>query len=137
MSSDLLKVIESLKEPEILVVGDAILDRYVSGRVERLSPLGRHAIQALPGVPGRDLHIDESSIEELPQGARHRRRADVPAPSEERRHEVVATDMLEHLPLGGGQPGRARQRLATILEDLDETLERFDRALDPLVPRRR
>lgn len=40
MSADLLKVIESLAEPEILVVGDAILDRYVTGRVERLSPEG-------------------------------------------------------------------------------------------------
>ncbi|MHC4938354.1 MAG: D-glycero-beta-D-manno-heptose 1-phosphate adenylyltransferase [Planctomycetota bacterium] len=35
---DLLKVIESLPEPEVLVVGDAILDRYVSGRVGRISP---------------------------------------------------------------------------------------------------
>ena len=40
MSQDLLKVIESLPEPEVLVVGDAILDRYVNGRVERLSPEG-------------------------------------------------------------------------------------------------
>ncbi|MHC4955827.1 MAG: D-glycero-beta-D-manno-heptose 1-phosphate adenylyltransferase [Planctomycetota bacterium] len=40
MSEDLLKVIEALPEPEILVVGDAILDRYVKGHVGRISPEG-------------------------------------------------------------------------------------------------
>jgi len=40
MSQDLLTVIEALPEPEILVVGDAILDRYVDGHVERISPEG-------------------------------------------------------------------------------------------------
>ncbi|MHC4407552.1 MAG: D-glycero-beta-D-manno-heptose 1-phosphate adenylyltransferase [Planctomycetota bacterium] len=38
MAQDLLKVIESLPEPEVLVIGDAILDRYVTGRVGRISP---------------------------------------------------------------------------------------------------
>jgi len=38
MAQDLLKVIESLPEPEVLVVGDAILDRYVTGTVGRISP---------------------------------------------------------------------------------------------------
>jgi len=40
MSKDLLKVIESMPEPELLVVGDAILDRYVTGHVGRISPEG-------------------------------------------------------------------------------------------------
>ena len=40
MSQDLLRVIEDLPEPEILVVGDAILDRYVDGHVGRISPEG-------------------------------------------------------------------------------------------------
>jgi len=40
MSQDLLKVIESMPEPELLVIGDAILDRYVSGHVGRISPEG-------------------------------------------------------------------------------------------------
>ncbi|MEM8884833.1 MAG: D-glycero-beta-D-manno-heptose 1-phosphate adenylyltransferase [Planctomycetota bacterium] len=48
MAQDLLHTIETLPEPEILVIGDAILDRYVTGRVERISPEGpipvlRHA----------------------------------------------------------------------------------------------
>jgi len=38
MPPDLLRVIESLPEPEVLVVGDAILDRYVTGTVGRISP---------------------------------------------------------------------------------------------------
>jgi len=38
MAQDLLRVIESLPEPDVLVVGDAILDRYVTGTVQRISP---------------------------------------------------------------------------------------------------
>ena len=40
MTHDLLKAIESMPEPELLVIGDAILDRYVSGHVGRISPEG-------------------------------------------------------------------------------------------------
>ncbi|HEX5135560.1 MAG TPA: D-glycero-beta-D-manno-heptose 1-phosphate adenylyltransferase [Planctomycetota bacterium] len=38
MSTDLLRAIEELQEPSVLVVGDPILDRYVSGTVDRISP---------------------------------------------------------------------------------------------------
>jgi len=38
MTADLLRAIEELPEPSVLVVGDPILDRYVSGLVERISP---------------------------------------------------------------------------------------------------
>ena len=38
MTADLLRAIEELPEPTVLVVGDPILDRYVSGTVERISP---------------------------------------------------------------------------------------------------
>jgi len=38
MTADLLRAIEELQEPSVLVVGDPILDRYVSGTVERISP---------------------------------------------------------------------------------------------------
>jgi D-beta-D-heptose 7-phosphate kinase/D-beta-D-heptose 1-phosphate adenosyltransferase len=38
MTADLLRAIEDLPEPEVLVVGDPILDRYVSGTVDRISP---------------------------------------------------------------------------------------------------
>ena len=38
MAQDLLRVIEALPEPEVLVIGDAILDRYVTGNVGRISP---------------------------------------------------------------------------------------------------
>ncbi|MCZ6786147.1 MAG: D-glycero-beta-D-manno-heptose 1-phosphate adenylyltransferase [Planctomycetota bacterium] len=38
MSSDLLRVIDEMPRPKILVVGDLILDRYISGTVERVSP---------------------------------------------------------------------------------------------------
>ncbi|MCZ6573656.1 MAG: D-glycero-beta-D-manno-heptose 1-phosphate adenylyltransferase [Planctomycetota bacterium] len=37
MNTDLLRVIEELPTPDVLVVGDLILDRYVWGAVERLS----------------------------------------------------------------------------------------------------
>ncbi len=38
MSGDLLHVIEELPVPDVLVVGDLILDRYVTGGVDRISP---------------------------------------------------------------------------------------------------
>jgi len=38
MSAELLELIERLPAPEVLVVGDLILDRYVAGSVERVSP---------------------------------------------------------------------------------------------------
>jgi len=38
VTADLLRAIEELPQPEVLVVGDPILDRYVSGTVERISP---------------------------------------------------------------------------------------------------
>lgn len=38
MTTDLLRAIEELQEPSVLVVGDPILDRYVSGTVDRISP---------------------------------------------------------------------------------------------------
>ena len=38
MSIDLLRAIEDLPTPEVLVVGDLILDRYVCGHVGRISP---------------------------------------------------------------------------------------------------
>ena len=38
MTADLLRAIEELREPQVLVVGDPILDRYVSGTVDRISP---------------------------------------------------------------------------------------------------
>ncbi len=38
MTADLLRAIEELPQPAVLVVGDPILDRYVSGTVERISP---------------------------------------------------------------------------------------------------
>jgi len=37
MTVDLLRAIEELPVPEVLVVGDVILDRYVSGAVDRIS----------------------------------------------------------------------------------------------------
>jgi D-beta-D-heptose 7-phosphate kinase/D-beta-D-heptose 1-phosphate adenosyltransferase len=36
--SDLMKVLDDLGEPQVLVVGDLILDRYTRGTVERLTP---------------------------------------------------------------------------------------------------
>jgi D-beta-D-heptose 7-phosphate kinase/D-beta-D-heptose 1-phosphate adenosyltransferase len=38
MAADLLRAIEELPVPDVLVVGDPILDRYVSGTVDRISP---------------------------------------------------------------------------------------------------
>jgi len=38
MTGDLLRTIEELPQPRALVVGDLILDRYVAGTVERISP---------------------------------------------------------------------------------------------------
>ena len=38
MTGDLLRTIEELPQPRALVVGDLILDRYVAGSVERISP---------------------------------------------------------------------------------------------------
>ncbi|MHC4818836.1 MAG: D-glycero-beta-D-manno-heptose 1-phosphate adenylyltransferase [Planctomycetota bacterium] len=38
MTVDLLRAIEELPVPDIVVVGDLILDRYVTGRVDRISP---------------------------------------------------------------------------------------------------
>ena len=38
MTVDLLRTIEELPRPKVLVVGDLILDRYVAGAVERISP---------------------------------------------------------------------------------------------------
>ncbi|MHC4957756.1 MAG: D-glycero-beta-D-manno-heptose 1-phosphate adenylyltransferase [Planctomycetota bacterium] len=38
MSLDLLRAIDELPTPEVLVVGDLILDRYIGGPVERISP---------------------------------------------------------------------------------------------------
>ncbi len=38
MSSDLLRLIGEMPTPTVLVAGDMILDRYVSGQVDRLSP---------------------------------------------------------------------------------------------------
>lgn len=35
---DLLPVLAGLSRPRILIVGDLILDRYVSGEVRRISP---------------------------------------------------------------------------------------------------
>ncbi len=37
-ASDLQSVLEQLARPRVLVIGDLILDRYVSGEVERISP---------------------------------------------------------------------------------------------------
>ena len=39
MNSDhLLRLLDKLASPRVLVVGDVILDRYVAGDVERISP---------------------------------------------------------------------------------------------------
>ncbi|MHC4223171.1 MAG: bifunctional heptose 7-phosphate kinase/heptose 1-phosphate adenyltransferase, partial [Planctomycetota bacterium] len=38
MTLELLRTIEDLPVPEVLVVGDLILDRYVAGSVDRISP---------------------------------------------------------------------------------------------------
>ncbi|MHC4492892.1 MAG: bifunctional heptose 7-phosphate kinase/heptose 1-phosphate adenyltransferase, partial [Planctomycetota bacterium] len=38
MTVDLLRAIEELPVPDVVVVGDLILDRYVTGRVDRISP---------------------------------------------------------------------------------------------------
>jgi D-beta-D-heptose 7-phosphate kinase/D-beta-D-heptose 1-phosphate adenosyltransferase len=38
MSMDLLRAIEEMPTSDVLVVGDLILDRYVAGRVDRISP---------------------------------------------------------------------------------------------------
>ena len=40
MSLDLLRAIDELPEISVLVVGDAILDRYIAGPVDRISPEG-------------------------------------------------------------------------------------------------
>ena len=39
MNTDLLRVIEELPTPDVLVVGDLILDRYVWGDVEAIADL--------------------------------------------------------------------------------------------------
>ncbi len=38
MTPDLLRVIDEMPRPKVLVVGDLILDRYISGTVDRVSP---------------------------------------------------------------------------------------------------
>ncbi|MHC4668850.1 MAG: PfkB family carbohydrate kinase, partial [Planctomycetota bacterium] len=38
MTVDLLRAIEELPVPNVLAVGDLILDRYVTGAVDRISP---------------------------------------------------------------------------------------------------
>jgi len=40
MSTPLLKLLESIERPRILVVGDLVLDRYIWGNVGRISPEG-------------------------------------------------------------------------------------------------
>ena len=37
-NDDLIRLIEALGRPRVLIVGDLILDRYVSGDVKRISP---------------------------------------------------------------------------------------------------
>ena len=41
MSSDLAAFLKGIERPHIAVVGDAILDEYVWGQVERVSPEDR------------------------------------------------------------------------------------------------
>ena len=56
--ADLLEAVRQLKRGTVLVVGDAMLDRYVYGRVERISPeapipvLAVEREVALPGGAG-------------------------------------------------------------------------------------
>ena len=55
MTADLLRAIEELPQPDVLVVGDPILDRYVSGTVERIHSQEASLDKVFTNVTGHRL----------------------------------------------------------------------------------
>ena len=95
-------------------------------RVERLLAARGELVAALAAVGVRDRHRDQLLAQQLADDAGHRRRAALAVAGEQRRHEVLAGDALEHLPLRLGEARALGELRAALAEQVRQALQPAD-----------